>query len=660
MDRAIALKARPRASSGFLLDAINGSLRLVESGLTVIVQRNSDSRFVKLGVGDTMDVSKIKYGYVYLQTEDGSPGVYTSKFVHSYGDKHHDFVAAGVVATVMIDCDANRDGVVGEDEEGKANWTWGQDGLGAIALVDNDRDPTSGAEHLLDEREPIVVRSTGLTELPPEIRVVLRTDAGGAMKFSLFRRTDNDAVKVLGRTPAESAQDVVDITDDVVLSGETLYLAAHEYPGPFFEGLLIINLEILATLKTGVHSIASDRVMIRVAPWIMTPNTQPAKQIYTCEIKHGLYNNNEFLQGLKHALDAEELPLEVIPKSIHRGDRWIQDEIEIGYTRSHRGTLPVVFDSPRDRELDAYPEIGMLGPDFGHFVVGGGAPNSLDSFGNLEVSPPVVVDGKAYPMGRIIVGGRRSDDYSHQSRQMMAEVRQFLYSQKVQFPFEVFTDWLSVAHVDEIVCFVTSEDSRFGFNALIASPALVKTILQGLVDEGHEDVLLFEGKYRYYGESAELTVKELLDDERFWDGNAMYQSFMDDTRSTLMKELGISESDIVDVPVCFKVERDPEGNLERTLAYFPDMVNHLVHQDLSIVPKPYGPIVDGQCAFEKAFEDAVPGRRVVFIDDWYSYHEQSGEVHCGTNALREPFAVSKWWEVRPEGGFDIKTTGMMD
>lgn len=29
---------------------------------------------------------------------------------------------------------------------------------------------------------------------------------------------------------------------------------------------------------------------------------------------------------------------------------------------------------------------------------------SLDSFGNLEVSPPVTVNGKNYPLGRILVG----------------------------------------------------------------------------------------------------------------------------------------------------------------------------------------------------------------------------------------------------------------
>lgn len=48
----------------------------------------------------------------------------------------------------------------------------------------------------------------------------------------------------------------------------------------------------------------------------------------------------------------------------------------------------------------------MQGPDFGYvsreplFE----AVSSLDSFGNLEVSPPVTVAGKEFPLGRILIG----------------------------------------------------------------------------------------------------------------------------------------------------------------------------------------------------------------------------------------------------------------
>ncbi len=90
------------------------------------------------------------------------------------------------------------------------------------------------------------------------------------------------------------------------------------------------------------------------------------------------------------------------------------------------------------------------------------------------------------------------------------------------------------------------------------------------------------------------------------------------------------------------------------MAYFPDMVNLLLLGDWMAVPKPHGPEVHGEDQFERAFLDAVPHRRdkVVFIEDWCSYHERLGEVHCGTNAEREPFR-RKWWEYKPPAGFDL-------
>ncbi len=83
------------------------------------------------------------------------------------------------------------------------------------------------------------------------------------------------------------------------------------------------------------------------------------------------------------------------------------------------------------------------------------------------------------------------------------------------------------------------------------------------------------------------------------------------------------------------------------------MVNHLVLGENSIVPKPFGPLINGKCAFEKSFEEALPERNIYFIDDWYSYHEMLGEIHCGTNTRREPFKSKKWWEFIPDGGYNI-------
>lgn len=59
----------------------------------------------------------------------------------------------------------------------------------------------------------------------------------------------------------------------------------------------------------------------------------------------------------------------------------------------------------RRLKADVCP-VSAQGPDFGYVSR---EPlletvTSLDSFGNLEVSPPVTVNGKTYPLGRILIG----------------------------------------------------------------------------------------------------------------------------------------------------------------------------------------------------------------------------------------------------------------
>lgn len=650
MDSYVIIRPSAEAYSRWMPPVSRGKITLKSSeGIVVLAIDGTTGKPFHFAVDTPIDLAMRGDPYIYFLTPDGDPGFF--QIVLELETDVIKTLSIGVlVSQVLLDCDADRDGTVGINEKGKANWIWGENGSGAIVLVDNDRDTKASG---LDEREPIVVRALGIT-LPPELSLRLSIAPEAALNLSLLRKRGASYEKLIGRLPGEPPQALLN-SAEVDPEGETLYLAAHAYPGPYFEGLLIFNLELVHKRSTGESVIAADRVMLRVAPWIMTPNTQPAIKIYTTRIEHGTANNDAFLTGLKAAVGAEGLDLVIIEADDHQNDRWIQDEIEIGYTQSHRGHLPVVFDSPRDRELDSYPEAKMLDADFGHFVVGGGVANTLDSFGNLEVSPPVTVDGRTYPLGRIIVGGRRDGDLKHSSRQMMAEVRQFLYAQRVQFPFELYTDWLSVGHVDEIVSFVHDDTAPKGFRCLLASPTKAKEILQDLSNADYGAIPLFEGKFRGDGSDAQRTVDEVLADAALWGVNDGYQAIMDENRAILERELGLDRDDFVNIPVAFQIIEGPNGTVERTLAYFPDMVNHLVHKDLSIVPKPYGPVINGKCAFEKAFEEAMPNRRVTFIDDWYSYHEMSGEVHCGTNALRRPFNISRWWNVRPEGGYDIKT-----
>lgn len=73
----------------------------------------------------------------------------------------------------------------------------------------------------------------------------------------------------------------------------------------------------------------------------------------------------------------------------------------------------------------------------------------------------------------------------------------------------------------------------------------------------------------------------------------------------------------------------------------------VLYRDLGI-PKPFGPIIEGECCLEQHVCSLLDplGLSCTFIDDVSSYHKHLGEVHCGTNVQRKPFAF-KWWNVIP-------------
>ncbi|PIO23192.1 hypothetical protein AB205_0038940, partial [Aquarana catesbeiana] len=138
----------------------------------------------------------------------------------------------------------------------------------------------------------------------------------------------------------------------------------------------------------------------------------------------------------------------------------MQDEMEFGYTEAPHKRFPVVLDSPRDRGLKDFPQKKVLGPDFG-YVTRKANPDeigSLDAFGNLEVSPPVTVNGKCYPLGRILYGGSLTDP----ALQMNKTVTDFLKGQQ-------------------------------GFRLVLASPRVCLDLFREKQKEGFGDAVMFEG-----------------------------------------------------------------------------------------------------------------------------------------------------------------------
>ncbi|KAF3856690.1 hypothetical protein F7725_017413 [Dissostichus mawsoni] len=356
------------------------------------------------------------------------------------------------------------------------------------------------------------------------------------------------------------------------------YVEGLRFPDKDFDGLISINLSLLEPISDGLPEtpIFTDTAVFRVAPWIMTPNTLQPVEVFVCCTS----DNYQFLKGMRNLVTKSGYKLKICHEYMNRGDRWMQ------------------------------------GPDFGYVtrLAQREDVSSLDSFGNLEVSPPVTVNGKNYPLGRILIGV--AFPTATKGRNMTKVVQDFLWAQK-------------------------------GFRLLLASPDAGYKLFRGLQRDGHGQAKLFEG----LKDEEQQTVDEILNDKGLAAENNYVQSCIDWNRDVLKRELGLDDEDIIDLPILFKLVMEENDNNKaetelRAVAYYPDMVNMIVLGKNLGIPKPFGPKVNGRCALEVEMCSLMEGLGLscTFIDDFASYHKQLGEVHCGSNVRREPFDF-KWWNL---------------
>ncbi|ACK66158.1 Protein-arginine deiminase [Rippkaea orientalis PCC 8801] len=541
---------------------------------------------------------------------------------------------------VCLDVDADRDGVVEENSPYKNDWKWGKDGYGAILLVNSDQD-NNGTDDvnfedyrlngLLDIKDLslMVVRKTGPGRLPSGCELRLSVSRSDSRRVRVFDELDgNRGYELIGPGKSQGYLRERDTEKNLFLAIEGLH-----YPDRDFDGVITVDLSLIQDRQ----EIYSDRVRFQVAPWIMTPHTLSPKTVYVSRLESG--SNAPMIEDIRQLVGLAQAQLEVVAPHVNRGDRWMQDEIEIGYCQSPGHLMYVVLDSPRNRGLDEFPEEHLLGTDFGYVTRDTGeGGNTLDSFGNLEVSPPVTVKGTTYPFGRILYGGNHPDAPEYNT-QMMGVVRDFLIAQKIQAPVELFSDWLSVGHIDEFMTFVPTPTPK-GFKLLLASPSKCFSLLQDLQEKGQGDLLLREGK-EISSRDAAISVSDILNDTKLRKDNDRFQEYINWNRTILKAELGLEEGDIIDLPSLFEATRN--GRAE---TFFPNMVNMLVLGKELGIPKPYGPQIDGQCQFEAYVKTQLDplGLNCHFIDDWTSYFLGRGDIHCGTNTRRQPF-TQPWWEI---------------
>ena len=270
-------------------------------------------------------------------------------------------------------------------------------------------------------------------------------------------------------------------------------------------------------------------------------------------------------------------------------------------------------------ELDARMAATVLAPKRVLIVAGEPRKSNLyqDWYGNLEAFPPHTgPDGVAHPHGRIIVGRQRDQT-------MHASVLRFFEEQGVPWPpITLDVGFLQIAHVDEVINFVPCKTARLGFKVLLLSPAKGRALLAELSRGGHGAAKMLEGKAR-----GEITVDRLLAEAGSTESNAAAVVAMRGNREVLMRETGLTDAGIIEVPACIR----PRG-----IAVWPGSVNGVTLGSRFLVPRAFGPMLDGKDVVESVLTESLraAGIEPVVLDCYDGYCAQDGQIHCGTNVAR--------------------------
>jgi hypothetical protein len=417
-----------------------------------------------------------------------------------YGAAGADESTDGINATGLqadLGVDTNRDGKIDDaDQAGEGDWT---DDRGAIFNVNFDRDgnrvdshgrPLPDAIAFDDKGRPVnedkkIDNAADVPDITPLlVRQIGALPAGVTVFLKAAEEEDIESIHVYKKiAPGETAiwggigdrtggkaepleEDItkfVNTTEDSTFGIEGLFFRnLGTNPANKFDGVIDLTLEV----RLNGTVLSSNSVRMKVAPWMMISNQEPSTEVWAvddgeanADLRHGVAGTGYY--GLD---DSGQLKTATVDEVATDVPQWFQDHVEIGYTQRPGGPKQYeVFRLPYSKDngpMPDWPVTKLLGPGVGVFELGNdlgpdsGDPNSHSgSFGgNLEILPP----SDKYKLGRIIVGNNRSDG-----------LWTFLTSQEVQKPTEVWTKWLSVGHVDEVVGFTGNAKDQVA----VADPA---------------------------------------------------------------------------------------------------------------------------------------------------------------------------------------------
>ena len=457
------------------------------------------------------------------------------------------------VVQADLDVDTNRNGIVEDaaDDTDEALWT---SASGAIFAVNYDDDngslggrksdsiefaangtPINEDTNInffgdVDDVAPLFIRKAGSTE---GVQYFLRIDGEQLRGIHIFKKRNAGASLLKDASgdfwsgwdahSTETGPQSIEITDlvkdqaDIELGVEGLFFPGftvfdHVVPGMptadwTYDGTvdieLIVQKDVGSPTISAPDQLAIDTVKMRVAPYMLLPNTQDALDVYL-ENDPGTLDIRAKFGSLSR------------PTSTTEG-QWLQDHVQIGFTGFPGSTSHITLRMPYGGQ-DAWPEQKLLGSGKGLFrmrdFIANPPPGSSSTFGsgefggNLELIP----FSEDWPMGRILLGNIMSTEF-----QDFFKAQKMGGAQAVQEPIEVDSSWLVVGHVDEFMGF--AKGGPHGFKVIHGDPKLAHNLLDSMTSAEKQQPL-FSTDVHISGQATNQTAFSPIDHDFLFDGAA--------------------------------------------------------------------------------------------------------------------------------------------
>lgn len=497
-----------------------------------------------------------------------------------------------------------------------------------VFMFNNDSDQNTGepdhSDKIIDgpndllDLTPIIIRQIPGLSLPGKCYVSI---SASARKYvQLFYKSGENYVYIEKKEKQELPIDLLRDSDI------ELRIEANSYACADWDGTVTVSALVEDSGKT-----SSNSVRLKVAPFILLSAVQKALKIYVREFPG---KNEKLIDALKELTPKIGVKLKIIGTDKYKPwNIWLQDVMEVGYSRTPFQVFHVVLNANRGKSLDAMPKQEILGPGHGWFKwdefkpgtgAGRGGDSWLDWYGNLEVTPPL--PGK--PFGRILYGYNK-----HTGRSLNPQIVKMLEAQGVQTPLiKIHTGWLLIKHVDEIFNFIPVKGEK-RFKILVPDVTITYRLLEQWKAEGKGALTLF----RDFKEN--VSVSSLLKNQSLRKFNTHLQvNEIEANIKTIKQETGVPDDHIIRIPALF------EKKYKYAASLMPNMVNAAYMNGHILMADPKGPVFDGEDLMQKYIFQLLNKEDVIvhFIDD-LPYHKWHGNVHCATNVTYQPYDIA-WWD----------------